>query len=67
MYKHKIKAVFRWVDIDEGASLYDYSFNDIIEQIRDWNEEMQTQYETIDDFNKHEEYHKIELNICYNV
>lgn len=58
-----MKILFRWVDIDEIKGDFDTTYKEIIDQIKDWNIDMETEYKTIQQFNDGEEYYLIELNL----
>lgn len=58
-----MKILFRWVDIDEIKGDFDTTYKEIIDQIKDWNIDMETEYKTIQQFNDGEEYYSIELNL----
>ena len=58
-----MKILFRWVDIDEIKGDFDTTYREIIDQIKDWNIDMETEYQTIQQFNDGEEYYLIELNL----
>ena len=58
-----MKILFRWVDIDEIKGDFDTTYKEIIDQIKDWNIDMETEYQTIQQFNDGEEYYSIELNL----
>tara|TARA_R110000824_G_scaffold400262_1_gene607408 strand:+ start:2417 stop:2602 length:186 start_codon:yes stop_codon:yes gene_type:complete len=58
-----MKILFRWVDIDEIKGDFDTTYKEIIDQIKDWNIDMETEYQTIQQFNDGEEYYLIELNL----
>tara|TARA_R110002124_G_scaffold62005_3_gene169770 strand:+ start:191 stop:376 length:186 start_codon:yes stop_codon:yes gene_type:complete len=58
-----MKILFRWVDIDEIKGDFDTTYREIIDQIKDWNIDMETEYKTIQQFNDGEEYYSIELNL----
>ena len=57
-----MKILFRWVDVDEIKGDFDTTYKEIIDQIKDWNIDMETEYKTIQQFNDGEEYYSIELN-----
>lgn len=61
-----MRAFFRVTDIDDKPGPFEYSFFDVALMIEDWNTDMLTEYETIQDFNNNEEYYKIELKIFTN-
>tara|TARA_R110000803_G_scaffold63964_4_gene124715 strand:+ start:1625 stop:1810 length:186 start_codon:yes stop_codon:yes gene_type:complete len=58
-----MKILFRWGDIDEIKGDFDTTYKEIIDQIKDWNIDMETEYQTIQQFNDGEEYYLIELNL----
>jgi|TARA_R110000782_G_scaffold144119_1_gene236968 hypothetical protein len=58
-----MKILFRWVDVDEIKGDFDTTYKEIIDQIKDWNIDMETEYKTIQQFNDGEEYYSIELNL----
>ena len=58
-----MKILFRWVDVDEIKGDFDTTYKEIIDQIKDWNIDMETEYKTIQQFNDGEEYYLIELNL----
>ena len=61
--RRRMKILFRWVDIDEIKGDFDTTYKEIIDQIKDWNIDMETEYKTIQQFNDGEEYYLIELNL----
>ena len=61
--RRRMKILFRWVDIDEIKGDFDTTYREIIDQIKDWNIDMETEYKTIQQFNDGEEYYLIELNL----
>lgn len=61
--RRRMKILFRWVDIDEIKGDFDTTYKEIIDQIKDWNIDMETEYQTIQQFNDGEEYYLIELNL----
>ena len=67
-----MKALFRLVDIDETNSLrfidpykgaFDTTYTEIVDLINEWNLNMKTEYQTIQQFNDNEEYYSIELKL----
>ena len=60
---NKIIALFRWVDIDETKGAFDTTYAEIVDILNEWNIDMQTEYETIQQFNDAEEYYSIELKL----
>ena len=61
--RRRMKILFRWVDVDEIKGDFDTTYKEIIDQIKDWNIDMETEYKTIQQFNDGEEYYSIELNL----
>jgi hypothetical protein len=60
---NKLIALFRWVDIDEAKGAFDTTYAEIVDILNEWNIDMQTEYETIQQFNDNEEYYSIELKL----
>ncbi len=58
-----MKALFRLVDIDETKSAFDTTYTEIVDLINEWNLNMKTEYQTIQQFNDNEEYYSIELKL----
>lgn len=56
----KLNVMFRINDIEEDKSNELYTFGAVKDYISEWNEDMGTIYDTIQEFNDGEQYYEIE-------
>jgi len=58
MVRNKIEWRYELVDEDESISTYENEA-EALEWIEDWNEQMETDYKSIKEFNDGEEYYRL--------